>query len=110
MTTILLLLIFPIGVVFYINERKNRAKYQAVFDEYMQRVDADTTFAPSQKIDQIEKLFNANRYDVIYKDAEKIVGERKVLSMGLLMMGLFFYVFYFFFFQKPHKLVYKVSK
>ena len=108
MTTILLLLLFPIGALFYYNELKNRDKYQAIFDDYIQKVDASEELSDSQKLEQVKKLFLANRYEVSYHDNKEIVGERKVLSMGLLMMGLFFYVFYFFFFQKPHRIVYKV--
>ena len=107
MTTILLLLLFPIGALFYRYELKNRDTYQAIFDDYIRKVD-ESDLTDSQKLEQVKKLFLANRYEVTYHDNKKMVGERKVLSMGLLMMGLFFYVFYFFFFQKPHQIVYKV--
>jgi len=110
MTTILLMLIVPIGAIFYYHERKNRGKYQAVFDDYIQKVDSDSTLSPSQKIEQVKKLFLANRYEVTYQSEDTIIAERKVLSMGLLMMGLLFYVFYFFFFQKPHIIKYNLSR
>ena len=109
MTTILLMFMFPIGAVFYYNERKNRGKYQKVFDDYMHKVDVDTTLTHAQKIEQVRALFLANRYEVTFQDAQVIRAQRKIFSMGLLMMGLFFYVFYYFFFQKSHNIAYRVS-
>lgn len=110
MSTILLMLLLPIGALFYRYEVKNRGKYEAIFDDYIQKVDQNPDFTDVQKISQVRKLFLANRYEVTLSTEEKIVGERKILSMGLLMMGLFVYVFYFFFFQKPHKIAYKIDK
>ena len=109
MTTILLMLMLPIGAMFYYHEIKNRDKYQAVFDDFIKKVDESPDFSNVQKIQRVRELFLANRYEVSTQTDEQIVGERKILSMGLLMMGLFFYVFYFFFFQKPHIIVYKVK-
>ena len=104
-----MLLMFPIGAIMYYNERKDRDKYLAVFSDFMQKVDASRDFNNAQKIEKIRELFLANRYEVVYRDEKEIVGERKILSMGLLMMGLFFYVFYFFFMQKPHRIQYNIK-
>lgn len=109
MTTILLMFIFPIGAIFYYNERKNRGKYQAVFDDYIQKVDESPDFTDKQKIERVRDLFLTNRYEIRFQSEEEIIGERKIFSMGLLMMGLFFYVFYYFFFQKPHSIGYKIK-
>jgi len=109
MTTILLMLLLPIGALFYRNERKNKGKYQAVFDDYIKKVDENPDFTNIQKIGHVRELFLVNRYEVTSQSEDEIIGERKILSMGLLMMGLFIYVFYFFFFQKPHKIVYKIK-
>ncbi len=109
MTTILLMLLLPIGALFYRYELKHRGKYQAIFDDYIQKVDASEELTDAEKLSQVRKLFLANRYEVHVISDKEIMGERKILSMGLLMMGLFFYVFYFFFFQKPHQIVYKIK-
>ncbi len=109
MTTILLMLMFPIGMIFYYNERKSKGKYQAVFDDYIDKVDHSDDLSKSEKLERVQKLFLANRYDIILKTEDEIVGERKIFSMGLFMMGLFFYVFYYFFLQKPHSIGYKVN-
>jgi len=109
MTTILLMLMFPIGMIFYYNERKGKGTYQAVFDNYMRKIDESAELDAHQRLESIQKLFLANRYEIILKTKDEIVGERKIFSMGLFMMGLFFYVFYYFFFQKPHSIGYKVK-
>jgi len=109
MTTILLLFIFPIGMVFYWNERKSRGKYQSVFDDYIQKIDASSDLTQTQKLERVKELFLANRYEVVLLEKDKIRAERKIFSMGLFMMGLFFYLFYFFFFQKPHTIEYKIG-
>ncbi len=109
MGTILLMFIVPIGAIFYYHERKNRGKYQAIFDDYIHKVNQDNSLNNEEKLAYVKELFLANRYEIIYHDKEKIVGERKILSMGLLMMGLVFYLFYFFFFQKPHQIQYQIK-
>ena len=109
MTTILLMLLFPIGAIFYYNEQKNKGKYLAVFEDYMKKIDNDSDISNADKISQVRKLFLANRYEVTYESQDEIIAQRKILSMGLLFMGLFFYVFYFFFFQKPHSIGYKIK-
>jgi hypothetical protein len=100
---------FPIGMVFYYNERKSRGKYQAVFDDYMQRVDESRELDAKQKLESVQKLLLANRYEIVLKTENEIVGERKIFSMGLFMMGLFFYLLYYLFFQKPHNIGYKIK-
>jgi cbb3-type cytochrome oxidase subunit 3 len=109
MTTILLMLLFPIGALFYRYERKNRHKYQAVFDDYIEKIDNSPDFTKAQKLERIQELFIANRYEIVEKGEDNIIAERKILSMGLLMMFLIFYLFYFFFFQKPHRIEYQLK-
>jgi ribonucleotide reductase beta subunit family protein with ferritin-like domain len=103
------MLIFPIGMIFYYNERKSKGSYQAVFDDYIDKVDQSEEFSKREKIARVEKLFLANRYDIVLKTEDEIVAERKIFSMGLFMMGLFFYLLYYFFFQKPHYIGYKIK-
>jgi len=109
MSTILLMLIFPLGVLFYINEQRSKGKYQAVFDEYIKKVDASADMTDDEKLQRVKELFIANRYDVKEVNKKEIIAQRKILSLGLLFMGLFIYVFYFFFFQKPHTMTYKIK-
>ena len=61
-------------------------------------------------------MLEQNTYEVIEVSEHRVVAKKKVLSMGLMMMGLgvyiiglfvyLFYFFYFFYFQKAHEVVF----
>jgi len=60
-----------------------------------------------------DRYLEQNTYEVIEVSEHRVVAKKKVLSMGLMMMGLgvyiiglFVYLFYFFYFQKAHEVVF----
>jgi hypothetical protein len=100
----------PIGLyTYFFIEKKDKEKYQAVFDDFQVNT-LKREITNAQKLELFEQMLEQNTYEIREQTQEYVVGEKKVLSMGLMMMGLgvyiiglFFYLFYFYLFQKPHR-------
>ena len=116
MTTVLMILMFPLGLYtyFYI-EKRDKEKYQTVFDDF--EIKTNKREIPNKhKLELFEQMLEQNTYEVVEQTSSKVVGEKKVLSMSFMMMGLglyivglFFYLGYYYFFQKPHKVEFTLS-
>jgi len=114
MTTIIMLLLFPIGLyTYFFIEKKDQKKYQAVFDDFEVSTNK-RNILDVQKLELFEQMLEQNGYEIVEQNEKAVVGEKKVLSMSFMMMGLglyiiglFFYLFYYFYFQKPHRVEFK---
>ena len=111
MTTVIMMLMFPMGLYTYlVIEKRVRREYQEVFDAFEYKTASNPSLNSSQKVELFEQMLMKNGYEVVSVDASHVVGEKKVLSMAWMMMGLgiyiiglFFYLAYYFWFQKPHR-------
>jgi len=116
MTTILMLLMLPIGLyVYFGKERKDREIYQSVFDDFELKTVSRKKLKNSEKIELFEQMLEQNGYKIIEVTSTEVKAQKKILSMGLMMIGtgiyivgLFVYLLYYFYFQKPHKIVFKL--
>jgi len=115
MTTVLMLLLFPIGLYTYlVIEKKDKEQYQAVFDNFQASTNK-RNISDAAKLELFERMLEQNTYEIKEQTSTMVVGEKRVLSMGLMMMGLgvyilglFVYLLYFYYFQKPHRVEFKV--
>ena len=115
MTTIIMLLLFPIGLyTYFFIEKKDQQKYQAVFDDFEVSTNK-RNILDSQKLELFEQMLEQNGYEIVEQNKKAVVGEKKVLSMSFMMMGLglyivglFLYLFYYFYFQKPHRVEFRL--
>ena len=111
MTTIIMLFLFPIGLyTYFVVEKKTKKEYQKVFDNFQESTSLSTKYTHEEKLNRFEQMLEQNGYEVVSVSKNRVVGEKKVLSMGLIliglgvyMVGLFFYLAYYFWFQKPHR-------
>ena len=116
MTTILMLLMFPIGLyVYFGREKKDRKIYQAVFDDFELKTVNRNNLSNREKIGLFEQMLEQNGYKVVEVTENSVKAQKKILSMGLMMIGmgiyivgLLFYLLYYFYFQKPHEIVFKL--
>jgi len=114
MTTILMLFMFPIGLyVYFGKEKKDRKIYQAVFDDFERKTVNRKNFTNETKIELFEKMLEQNGYKIVEVTPTTVKAQKKILSMGLMMIGtgiyivgLLFYLLYYFYFQKPHEIVF----
>jgi len=115
MNTLLMLLMFPIGLyTYFVIEKKDKREYQAVFDNF-QKNTLKKDISNIEKLELFELMLEKNGYKIKEQSENLVVGEKKILSMGLMMMGLgvyiiglFFYLFYFYLFQKPYRVEFRI--
>jgi len=116
MTTILMLLMFPIGLyVYFKKEKKDNRLYQSVFDDFELKTVNRKNLNNQEKIELFERMLEQNGYKIVEVTETTVKGQKKILSMGLMMMGtgiyivgLFLYLLYYFYWQKPHEIVFKL--
>jgi hypothetical protein len=106
-----MLFLFPIGLyTYFVIEKKTKKEYQLVFDDFQKKIVSNRNLTVLEKKSLFEQMLLQNGYRIIEMNNDKVIGEKKVLSMAFMMMGLgiyivglFFYLIYYFWFQKPHK-------
>ena len=111
MTTILMMFLFPIGLyTYFVIEKKTKKEYQLVFDNFQKKTASSSKMTDEEKVHLFEQMLLQNGYTIVSMNGSTVVGEKKVLSMafimiglGIYIIGLFFYLAYFFWFQKPHR-------
>jgi len=117
MTTVLMLLMFPLGLyVYFGREKKDQLVYQSVFDDFYHKTLQSKKINDAQKIERFEQMLEQNGYEIIELNEHKVVAQKKILSMGLIMMGigiyfigLLVYLLYYFYLQKPHEVMFSLD-
>jgi len=116
MTQVIMLFLFPIGFYFYFFvERKEKPKYQKIFDDFQQKIASNQRLNDSEKIEKFKMMLVRNGYTLTEVKNSKVVGEKRIMSMSLFTMsaGFFYigaviYLLYFYYFQKPHRVEYSL--
>ena len=115
MSVIITLLALPIGLFMIIKERRDHQHYQAVFDDFLELIQA-SNLQTSQKLAKLRAMLEHNYYHILSVDTQEIRAERKLFSMGWLIFSLgFFYIgaviymIYFYKFQKPHRVYFCIE-
>lgn len=106
-----MMFLFPIGLyTYFFIERKTKKEYQKVFDDFQLNTLSKSKLTNKEKINLFKQMLLQNEYEVTELSALIVVGEKKVLSLafifmglGLYIVGLFFYLAYYFWLQKPHR-------
>ena len=116
MSQVIMMFLFPIGLYFYFFvERKDKPKYQKIFDDFNVKIQNDTTLTNEEKMRQYAEMLRQNGYKIVESSRTQIKGEKRILSMSLLAMsiglyyvGVLVYLAYYFWIQKPHVVEYRV--
>ena len=105
----------PIGIYTIRFERKSKEKYNALFEDFYQKTIKNEKLSQKDKHSLMMQLLGRNGYNIVQDSQSLVVGEKKILSLGWIILGLgfvyvgvIFYLIYYYFMQKPHKLVYKI--
>jgi len=117
MTTIIMLFMLPIGLyVYYTVEKKDKRVYHAVFDKFYTETVNSKILTEHEKIIRFEQMLERNGYNIVKVTDSKVVAQKKILSMGLMMIGigiyfigLLVYLLYYFYLQKPHEIVFALE-
>ena len=77
---------------------------------------ANKNLTEKEKLLRFEQMLEQNAYEIVEVSEHRVVGQKKVLSMGLMMMGLgvyiiglFVYLVYYFYFQKAHEVLFELK-
>lgn len=116
MTQVLMMLLLPIGLyTYFFVERKNKRLYQHTFDAFGEKISKNRNLSDEEKMRSYKEMLLANGYTIVESTKNSITGERKILSLGLMMIGaglyiigLFIYILYYYTMQKPHIVKYKI--
>jgi uncharacterized membrane protein YukC len=102
----------PIGMFLLMGEKKARAKYQAVFDDFYKNIQSEN-YTDEKKIELFKEMLKTNHYAVTTTKTE-VIGKKKIFSIGwmfigvgTLYVGLLVYIVYYLYFQKPHVVRFK---
>jgi len=113
-----MLLMLPIGLyVYFGKEKKDREIYQAVFDDFESKTAKRKNLSNKEKIELFEQMLEQNGYKVVEVTETSVKAQKKILSMGLMMIGtgvyivgLLVYLVYYFYLQKPHEIIFDIYK
>ena len=116
MSQVIMMFLFPIALYFYfVVERKDKPKYQKVFDDFSVKIQNDNRLTDKEKITQYKQMLQQNGYEITEVSSSKVKGEKRILSMSLFAMGIgvyfvgvLVYLAYYFWVQKPHVVEYEV--
>ena len=110
LSIILTFLALPLGLLLIIKEQKDDKKYQAIFDDFLEKTQR-SSFSHQMKMAKLRAMLEHNYYHILVVDTDEIQAERKLFSMGWLIFSLGFlyigalaYILYFYKFKKPHKI------
>lgn len=117
MTQVLMMLLLPIGLyTYFFVERKNKLLYQHTFDSFAEKISKDKYLSNEEKMQRYKAMLLTNGYTIVKSTKTSIVGERKILSLGLMMIGaglylvgLLIYILYYYTMQKPHIVKYEID-
>jgi len=116
MSQVIMMFLFPIGLYFYFFvERKDKPKYQKIFDDFGEKIEQDSALNTKDKLEQYTQMLRQNGYTITESTQTKVRGKKRILSMSLLAMsigayyvGVFVYLAYYFWVQKPHVVEYEI--
>lgn len=114
MTTVILLLIIPIGALFYLQDKKVQKEHQNIFNSKIKQVQQSDECI-NIKIKNIDEFFYQNGFKIINRTECSFIAEKKYISIGAIMMlmgvsayfAFLIYYLYYKFFKKPT--IYKVN-
>ncbi len=105
----------PIGIYTILFEFKSKKKYNALFEDFYQKTIKSDKLSQDEKHHLMLQLLERNGYTVVEEQEHRVVGEKKILSLGWIILGIgfiyigvLFYLLYYYLIQKPHRLVYEV--
>ncbi len=112
MNQLLMLFALPIGVLFFIIDRRQQETNRKIAEAFIDEVRANDGLSPEAKLGHIKKMFELNRFAVEYKGENHLVATRKHLNLGAailsfalvpLYIGVLLFVLWFIFLKKPER-------
>lgn len=92
MSTIIIMFMLPIGIVFYFFDKKISQQNDKMFNEYIEKI-KHSDLSPKDMLDKIDTMYYHNDYHRISKSENSLVVGKKHFNLGVLFIyfGLFSY-------------------
>ncbi len=111
MTTIIMMFILPLGIVFYFFDKKTKKMNKKIFDEHVLKIQA-SELTQKEKLNIIDEMYYQNGYKIVQKTQDLLVVEKKHFNLGVLFIffglltyfGLPLYYIYYRFILKPEEI------
>ncbi|OYY57027.1 MAG: hypothetical protein B7Y52_02230, partial [Sulfurovum sp. 28-43-6] len=104
MSQVLLWFLLPIGLyTYFVVEKRHKMEYQHTFDDFYKNVYENSSLSDNEKMKLYKEMLIKNGYTIVHTTEKSVRGEKKYLSLGLMMIGfglyivgLLLYLFYFY--------------
>lgn len=101
-------LIVIIGVVIIYFEHKNKKSYESVFKEFFIKTCQNEHLPKEQKLFVAKQMIANNGYTTT-QEKDKIIGKRKIFSLGWFLATLSLYLLFYLYGQKPHTVIFSLT-
>ena len=82
----------PIGIYTIRFEQKSKDKYHALFENFYQKTLANEKLTKEEKMRLMIELLSRNSYTITEHTDNRIAGERRILSLGWIILTLGFFM------------------
>lgn len=111
MTTVIMLFLFPIGILTFFWDKKVYAQGIETYREFIKKI-KNADLSDKEKTLKIDHMFYDNDYKIIHRDETTLEVQKKHFNIGILIMvfgifnyfGAIAYVAFYKFFLKPRTL------
>ena len=111
MGTVIMVLIFPLGLAFFFFEKRTNRENQELFNTYVEKI-KNSGLSNSETLKIIDQMYYDNGYKRVLLNDEELIVEKKNFQLGVALMmlgtmayfGPFFYYLYFRYLKKPDQI------
>ena len=112
MNQILMLFALPIGIIFFMADRRQQETNRKIAETFIAEVKANEGLGAREKLEHIRKMFELNRYAIETMTDNALVATRKHLNLGAAVLsfalvpfyiGVFVFILWFIYFKKPER-------
>ena len=112
MTTIIMLFILPLGIIFYFFDKKTKRENSELFKSYVNHV-INSDLSKKDSLLKIDHMYYENGYNRVYISESKLIVEKKHFNLGVVFIsfglasyfGIIFYAIYYKYILKPDQIV-----
>jgi hypothetical protein len=108
MTTVIMLFILPLGIIFYFFDKKTKKQNKKILDEHVHKIQT-SELTQKEKLNIIDEMYYQNGFKIVQKTDDLLVVQKKHFNLGVLFIffgllsyfGLPLYYIYYRFILKP---------
>ena len=112
MNQILMLFALPIGIIFFMADRRQQEANRKIAETFIKEVKSSDGLGKRERLEHIRKMFELNRFTIEKIDGNTLIATRKHLNLGAAILsfalvpfyiGVLVFILWFVFFKKPER-------